>query len=342
MKRTLRTSALLGILAAAIGVSALFSYVRANQPPARGLPPQLLKRFDTDGDGKLNEQEAAKLRAGRDRGPFAIPADVKVYRDVHYGPHEERNLLDVYVPAGSVEPLPLVIWIHGGGWQNGSKATGGPAISLLSQGFAVASINYRLSGDDVFPAQIEDCKAAIRFLRARAEDYNVDPRRFGVWGSSAGGHLVALLGTSGDVKDLEGAVGDFDEVTSRVQAVCDWFGPTDLLQMGGRHDDAESPESKLIGGPIQERKAEAARANPIAYVSPDDPPFLIMHGSSDPAVPFHQSELLEAALKKVGVESTLVKLVGAGHGGPEFTSPDSQTRVAEFFSKHVSEKPTTK
>ncbi len=342
MKRTIRTSALLGILASTVGVSALFSHVRANQPPTRGLPPLLLKRFDTDGDGKLNEQEAAKLRAERDRRPVAIPDGVKTYRDVRYGPHEARNVLDVYVPAGAEGPLPLVIWIHGGGWQNGSKATGGPAISLLSQGFAVASINYRLSGDDVFPAQIEDCKAAIRFLRARAEDYNVDPQRFGVWGSSAGGHLVALLGTSGEVKDLEGTVGDFDEVTSRVQAVCDWFGPTDLLQMGGRHDDAMSPESKLIGGPIQERKAEAARANPIAYVSPDDPPFLIMHGSRDAAVPFNQSELLEAALKKVGVESTLVKLEGAGHGGPEFASLESQARVADFFRKHLHTKPPVK
>lgn len=264
-----------------------------------------------------------------------LPEGTKVYRDVAYGPDAERNLLDVYVPADAKGPLPLVVWIHGGGWRNGAKGNGGPAIGLLREGFAVASINYRLSGTAVFPAQLEDCKAAIRFLRANAQKYGLDPNRFGVWGSSAGGHLVALLGTSGDVKDVEGTVGEHDDVSSRVQAVCDWFGPTDFLQMGGRHDDAASPESLVIGGPIQENKEKTARANPITYVSADDPPFLIMHGTKDPAVPFSQSELLVAALDKAKVENKLVPLEGAGHGGPEFQAADVQKQVAEFFARHL-------
>lgn len=268
-----------------------------------------------------------------------IPEGTKTFRDVKYGPHEERNLLDVYVPADTKGPLPLVIWIHGGGWRNGAKGAGGPAIGLLKQGFAVAAINYRLSGNAPFPAQIEDCKAAIRYLRANAHKYGFDPEQFGVWGSSAGGHLVALLGTSGDVKTLEGDVGDHDDVSSRVQAVCDWYGPTDLLQMGGSHNNADSPESLLIGGPIQTNKEKVARANPITYVSADDPPFLIMHGTSDTVVRYNQSELLKTALKKAGVECQLVPLDGAGHGGPEFQTPDVQKQVAEFFAKHLQRGP---
>lgn len=277
----------------------------------------------------------APPRSGLRPGAAAAPADAKAFRDVKYGPHAERNVLDIYVPTDAEGPWPLVIWIHGGGWRNGSKGGGGPAIGLLRQGFAVASINYRLSGNAPFPAQIEDCKAAVRFLRAHARQYGVDPERFGVWGSSAGGHLVALLGAAGDVQALEGDVGDHDGVSSRVQAVCDWYGPTDLLQMGGSHDQPGSPESLLIGGPIQENKDKAVRANPINYVSADDPPFLILHGTSDPVVRYQQSELLAEALKKVGVECTLVPLEGAGHGGPQFQSPEVQKQVAEFFSQHL-------
>src|SRR5947209_12678438 len=125
-----------------------------------------------------------------------LPEGTKVEKDLSYGPNGERNTLDLYLPP-SERPLPLIIWVHGGGWQNGSKAGGGPALRMAGRGYAVASINYRLSGMATFPAQIEDVKAAVRFLRANARKYNLDPDRFGAWGGSAGGHLVALLGTSG-------------------------------------------------------------------------------------------------------------------------------------------------
>jgi acetyl esterase/lipase len=264
-----------------------------------------------------------------------VPEGTKVHPNLEYvkGGHE-RQRLDLYIPEKADGPLPVIIWVHGGAWLTGSKEGGGPALPFVGKGYAVASINYRLSQHARFPAQIEDCKAAIRWLRANASTYNLDPNRFGAWGASAGGHLVALLGTSGDVKDLEGDDGTPDP-SSRVQAVVDWFGPTDFTKMGGSHDRPDSPEAKLLGGPVQENKDKAARANPITYVSKDDPPFLIMHGDKDTTVPFGQSELLLEALKKAGVDSTLRPVRGAGHGGREFTNEENRKLVEEFFEKHL-------
>ncbi len=272
-----------------------------------------------------------------------LPEGIKRTADIPYVEQgHERQKLDIYLPEDLKEgtKLPLVIWIHGGAWQAGSKENC-PAIPLTEQGFAVASINYRLSQHAIFPAQIEDCKAAIRFLRKNADKYHLDPDNFGVWGSSAGGHLVALVGTSGDVKQLETSAGD-DATSSRVQAVCNWFGPTDLVAMGGSHDRPNSPESKLVGGPIKEKTELAKQANPITYVTEDDPPFLHMHGDKDPVVPLSQSELLQAALEKTGVPSELVVLKGAGHGGPQFSTPEMREKILTFFQKHLRAKSDSK
>jgi len=227
-------------------------------------------------------------------------------------------------------PLPVILSIHGGGWSSGSKARS-PAIRFAARGYAVASINYRLSGEAVFPAQIEDCKAAVRWLRANAVKYNLNPDRIAAFGSSAGGHLAALLGTSAGVAELEG-VKPQPEESSRVQAVIDFFGPTDLLVMGGMHDRPDSPESRLIGGPIQELKDKAARANPILYLSRDDPPFLIVHGDQDRVVPLRQSQLLHEALVAAGVESTFRVVPGAGHG---FSRPEIDELVLAFLERHL-------
>jgi acetyl esterase/lipase len=273
------------------------------------------------------------------KGPPMDLTGVKAMRDLEYAKVGSKSLLlDLYVPEKADAPLPLIVWVHGGAWRAGDKANC-PAKGQLKRGYAVASINYRLSQEAIFPAQIHDCKAAIRWLRAHAKENNLDPKRIGVWGSSAGGHLVALMGTSGDVKELEGDEGNLDQ-SSRVQAVCDWFGPTDFLQMAAHmlpdakmpHDTADSPESKLVGGPIQENKEKVAKANPITYVSKDDPPFLIMHGDKDPLVPHHQSEILTEALKKAGVEVTFKTVEGAGHG---FGGPEVMKLVEEFFDKHL-------
>lgn len=270
-------------------------------------------------------------------------ANMIVLRDIEYVPNgHERQRLDLYLPrqADSDDQVsrsrPLIVWVHGGAWRAGSKNRC-PAIRFVGEGYAVASINYRLSQHAIFPAQIQDCKAAIRWLRAHAAEYGFDPGRFGVWGSSAGGHLVALLGTAGGVEEFD--VGPNAGVSSRVQAVCDFFGPTDFTKMSSfwtkmNHDAPDSPESRLIGGPVQENKDKAQKANPILYVTREDPPFLIVHGDEDPLVPHNQSEILYDALKKMGIDVTLYTVRGGGHGG--FNDPKVNPLIAEYFRKHLS------
>lgn len=276
------------------------------------------------------------LRAQQPR----LPAGVREIHDLTYveGGHE-RHKLDLYLPEKAEGPLPLIIWVHGGGWQNGSKE-GCPPLraGYVAQGYAVASINYRLSGHAVFPAQIEDCKAAIRWLRAHAKEYSLNPERFGVWGSSAGGHLVALIGTSGDVKELD--VGANLDQSSRVQAVCDYYGPTDFTVFVTTpgyesHATDASPEAKLIGGAVMQNKDKAARVNPITYATRDDPPFLIVHGDKDPTVPINQSQLLFDALKQSEVSVHFHTIHGAGHGGPGFAGKNIDDMVSQFFAERL-------
>ena len=283
----------------------------------------------------VHAQPPGRRAGGPPRKDRPLPPGVKVERDIEYvaGGGKSRSL-DLYLPMESEsKTMPLIVWIHGGAWLGGDKA-GCPAVRFVRRGYAVASINYRLSQEAIFPAQLHDCKAAIRWLHANAEKYGIDPDRVGVWGASAGGHLVALLGTTGDVKDLEGDEGNL-KYSSRVQAVCDWFGPTDFTKMSAfptsmKHDAPDSPEAKLIGGPVQENKDKAARANPITYAAKTAPPFLIMHGDKDPLVPHNQSELLDETLKKAGVDVTFHTVEGAGHG---FGGPDADKMVEVFFDR---------
>jgi acetyl esterase/lipase len=254
-------------------------------------------------------------------------------RDLEYGQVSGRAmLLDLYLPETTGKTSPLIIWIHGGAWMGGSKDGRSPALRFTTEGYAVAHIGYRLSGEAKFPAQINDCKAAVRWLRSNAKKYQLAPEKFIAWGSSAGGHLAAMLGTTGGVQDLEGTVNDIEE-SSRVQAVVDWFGPTDLLRMNDtesdrRHDAPNSAESKLIGGPLLENKEKAAKASPTTYISKDAAPFLIMHGDHDLEVPIRQSEILADALRKAGVQVTFVPIKGAGHG---FGGPEATSTVRDFL-----------
>jgi acetyl esterase/lipase len=259
----------------------------------------------------------------------------EVLRNVAYieGGHE-RNRLDLYLPRDAAKPLPLIVWIHGGGWMGGNK-DGCPAAHFATKGYVVASINYRLSQHAAFPAQIEDCKAAIRWLRANAKKYHIDPDRVGVWGGSAGGYLVSLLGTTAGIKDLEGTGGNLDQ-SSRVQAVVDWYGPTDFVHWDPKFNKAvNSMIAQLLGGPAPENEAKARRASPLTYVSKDAAPILIVHGNKDDIVPLSQSEQFAEALKKAGVEVTLQVIPGSGHGGPAFTTPDNSRRIEEFFARHL-------
>lgn len=238
-----------------------------------------------------------------------LQAGYKVCRDVTYATVDGQSLkLDVYMPEKPTGPLPTLIFVHGGGWGAGDKNSWDKNEvrfkDLLYQGYIIVSINYRLTSHWQFPTQIEDCKGAIRFLRANAATYSIDPTRIGVLGTSAGGHLAALLGTSGDVKELEGNVGGNLDQSSRIQCVVDVTGATDLVAC---------MESKLcvvtitrfLGGTPAEKPDLARAANPITYVTKDSPPFLIFHPEHDFAVPLNQSQLLLAALQAAGVESSL-------------------------------------
>ncbi len=274
-----------------------------------------------------------------------LPPGTKEMRNISYVKDgHERQKLDLFLPPRrGTAPVPLIIWVHGGAWLEGSKDQC-PAIRLLYNGYAVASLGYRLSQTATFPAQIQDCKAAIRWLRVHAKENGIRPDRFGAWGSSAGGHLVALLGTAGDVKEFE--VGENPEVSSRVQAVVDFFGPTDFTMMEEQdskewgkmdHNDPNAPEAKLIGGAVQENKDKASAANPITYVTRDDPPMLIVHGDHDPLVPHGQSVLLEQALKKAGVEVTLKIIPNGGHGSG--FPHDVRSWVDDFFAAKLKGQP---
>jgi acetyl esterase/lipase len=316
-------------------------------------------RVDTNSDGVITREEDARFRArGRNaaergervaserRPPRQTAAGgIRTILDIPYAATDNpRQRLDLLLPESRTPDaaLPVVVFVHGGGWRGGDKRSGHERLRpfVVSGRYAGVSIGYRLSGEATWPAQIHDCQAAIRWIRAHADKHQLDANRIGVWGASAGGHLVAMLGTSAGVPALDGQLGPHTEQSTDVACVVDFFGPTDFLQMDAHrvpgaafaHDPAESPESRLIGGAIQEHPDRVATANPISYVSGDEPPFLIVHGDADLLVPIHQSELLDAALRKAEVDVTLVPIQGAGHG---LRGVDTTNQVTEFLNRHL-------
>lgn len=271
--------------------------------------------------------------------PLAAQEPIKpTHADVVYAEVDGRKLhLDLYLPKNAERP-PLVVFIHGGSWRKGTYKQC-PVAHLAEKGFAVASIQYRFTDVAIFPAQIHDCKAAVRWLRAHAKEYGYSVEKIGVSGSSAGGHLAVLMGTSGDVADLEGSVAGNAEQSSRVQAVVDFFGPTDFVLRGKTHDArANIPESgtyQLLGGAAKDDDQRAARASGVTYVTADDPPLLIIHGDMDQTVQMNQSESLRDAYLKAKLPVELIVVPGGGHGGKEFGSEEIRRRVTEFFAKHL-------
>lgn len=265
-----------------------------------------------------------------------VPDGTKITRDIKYVPDAgPRQTLDLYIPANAGKPLPLVIYIHGGGWEGGSK-NGGVPVSYLSQGYAVASVNYRLTDLGVFPAQIQDCKEAIRWLRSHAKDHGYDPDRFGAFGPSAGGHLVALLATTGD-DTFQPLQERTKAVSTKLQAVCDWFGPADFLhwgESGTPSGGARGPVFKLLGGLVADKTELAKQASPVTHASKSAAPMLIIHGDKDDIVPLQQSEVLAAALKQAGADTTLHVVKGAGHGNGFFV-PEVLGAMDAFFAKHL-------
>ncbi len=275
-----------------------------------------------------------------------LPPGVRMERDLAYVPDgDEAQRLDLYLPEQTSEhPLPLVVHIHGGGWMGGSKFPC-PVVGMVLKGYAVASIEYRFSQKAKFPAQIQDCQAAIRWLRANREKYHIDPEKVGVVGASAGGHLSALVGTAGG-KGAFPVIGGNEDQSDQVQAVCDIFGPTDFVNVvrQAEEDDKvknvfefnspKDPYSSLIGTRLDdEEKAKAV--SPATYVGEGNPPFLILHGTHDALVPYAQSTQFAEALKAKGVPVWLQTLPGAGHGGPAFGKPEVIRLMNDFFDKFL-------
>lgn len=275
------------------------------------------------------------------------------YTNVAYGTASSSQTLNIYLPNEGKGPFPVIVAIHGGAFKMGS-ATGGDVAAMLegvNRGYAVVSINYRLSGEATFPAAVNDCKAAIRFIKANAARYNLNADKIAVWGDSAGGNLAAMVGTTGNVTTLNGDNQENLDYSSAVQAVVDWFGPLNFLEMDaqfaaagitpamGTTSSATSPESQYIGQLITQDPELTQQANPATYINTmtqeTAPRFLIQHGTADANVPAQQSidfaALLTATLGENKVK--LVLLEGAGHGTSEFTAQANLDQVFAFLDQ---------
>lgn len=281
----------------------------------------------------------------------STPANLIVaptYADVAYTPTVGTQKLNLYLPTGD-GPFPVVVNIHGGGFKFGDRSMVGAVVgqALLDSGYAIASVDYRLSGEATFPAAVQDVKAAVRFLRANAAQYKLNPDQIVAFGFSAGGNLASMVGTTGDVAEFDDPALGNAGVSSRVQAVIDWFGPTDFGQMDEQakaqgcgtsdqtHSTASSFESLYLGATVAEAPALVQKANPISYITPDDPPFLLQKGDQDCTVPVGQSQLLADALKAAGLDVRFDLLKGVGHGDsgstPVFESTENVQLVLAFL-----------
>lgn len=258
---------------------------------------------------------------------------------------DKAQRLDIYYPEQpATAPLPLIVHIHGGGWMGGNKYPC-DARRMTTQGYIVASVEYRFSQTAKFPAQVQDCQAAIRWLRANAQHYHIDVEKVGVMGGSAGGHLSALVGVTGG-KHVFAPIGGNEEQSDAVQCVCDIFGPKNfgsVMEQAEKDKNVKNvfkfntpsdPYSELIGANLSDKEKTAA-VSPITYVDKNSPPFLILHGTHDALVPFAQSEEFATAMEKQGRQVWLQKFPGAGHGGAAFGKPSVIFLMKAFFDKHL-------
>lgn len=273
-----------------------------------------------------------------DASPEQLPGGVTLHRDLIYSAAGGLDLcLDLYLPG--TRPAPLCVWLHGGGWMRGSRSDRATErlLPVVREGVAVAAVQYRLSGQATFPAPLDDIRAAVRWLRARAAGYGLDGERVGVWGASAGGHLGALLALTRDERD--GELGD-----SSVQAAVAWFAPSDLLRLGS--DEPEGPPPPFVTGPppvppfearllgvdsAAQAPAAARAASPVAHAHAAAPPFLLVHGDRDGLIPSVQSLVLFDALRQHGADATLWLVHGANHEDPAFDRPASLAAVSGFL-----------
>lgn len=284
-------------------------------------------------------QEKAKGPPLREELEKRFGEKVEIRLDQPYaGTTNTFQMLDLYLPKQRADskPLPVVVYIHGGGWVGGSR-TGyaNQAAALAATGnYAAVSVGYRLSKEAKWPAQIHDCKAAVRWVRGHAKELNLDPDRIGATGASAGGHLVALLGLTGGVKELEGSLGEFTTLSSRVTCVVNVCGPTDMATVlipGATTDDPAV--SGLLGGPVKDHLDLAKAASPLTYVTASAVPIMTIHGTKDMRVNFTNAEKLDAALKRAGTTSLLIPVTDAGHGVP--FGPELNGRVQQFWAMYL-------
>lgn len=276
---------------------------------------------------------------------FSLAQYTKILNLDYVGKSNVNQFLDLYIPDKLPEESPLVIFIHGGQWSGGDKLLAKKWIdTLLNHPIIVASINYRLSGEALFPAQIMDCKAAVRWLKANAFTFGIDTSKLAVMGTSAGGHLAALLGTSMGVDSLEDLTQGNVQCTSNIMAVVDLFGPTEMLRNDIYHvttcadplsfNDADSPPSTLIGCPIQQCPDKVKAVDPVTYLDKSDPPFLILHGDQDCGVSPFESIYLDSALDANDMYSDFSLIPGLGHGEDEgWQTPEMKVKILTFLTE---------
>ncbi|MGY8642216.1 MAG: alpha/beta hydrolase fold domain-containing protein [Verrucomicrobiales bacterium] len=262
--------------------------------------------------------------------------ETKIIKGIEFA---ESLALDLYLPETDREEgkPPLIVYVHGGAWRSGSRDSV-PIRAMTEHGFAIASVDYRLSPQAEFPANVHDIKAAIRFLRAKANDYGYNATRISIVGSSAGGHLAALVGVTNGNKELEGTVGDFLDQSSDVQAIVSFYGAsnlTSILSQSTPHGlKVRTPALDLLLGGSPEEKVDLARlASPVFHVDRNDPPLLLVHGDQDPQMPINQSHELKGAYKKVGALVRFDVVHGGAHGGDKFYTDEQLKTVAEFLNK---------
>ncbi len=269
-----------------------------------------------------------------------LPGVVSKLNLPYAGTTDPHQMLDLYLPAKRPDnkPLPLVIFIHGGAWREGNKRDGAGIVSQLAAtgNYAGACIAYRFSQEKPWPAQIHDCKAAVRFLRSNAKEFGLDPDHFAVSGMSAGGHLALLIGLDGDSRTLEGEEGGAPKESSKVSCVLNWFGPVDFLTMDWparlRKTPNDNPLDELLGKPAAENPDLARAASPFSYITAGDPPVFTAHGTADPLVPYKQALKLDEGLKSAKVPGYLTTMEGAGHG---FQSQALNLRVLTFLNRYL-------
>jgi acetyl esterase/lipase len=265
-----------------------------------------------------------------------LPSSVTVEKNIEYARVRGQSLqLDIYEPRKQVGQLPVVVWIHGGSWNSGSKDFC-PIGFMAEQNLAIVSIDYRLTRVAPFPAQLYDCKAAIRWLRANAAYYDLDADHVGIFGASAGGHLALLLADTADNTNLEGDVGDNLNFSSRVQCVCAFYPPTDLNRLVSDPQlrvAANSEVAELLGGPLAANLDKARAASPLTYVNKDCAPVFLMHGGEDTRVPPEQSVMFYDALRKAGVDAHLEIIPNKGHG--IIAPPKVAKEIYQFYNQYL-------